>query len=67
LETLPLIAAYDQLAAAFDQLRSQMACCLEVLTLGSEERAQLVQAYRGIEAVIISVDELLAFERSEDR
>jgi hypothetical protein len=67
LETLPLIAAQDQLTAAFNQLRSQMACYLDILTVGSGERARLVQAYRGIEAVIISVDELLAFERSEER
>jgi len=44
-----------------------MACCLEVLTVGADERARLVQAHRGIEAVIISVGKLLAFERSEER
>jgi len=44
-----------------------MTCRLDFSTLSSEERARIVQAYRGIEAVIILVDELLAFERSEER
>jgi purine-binding chemotaxis protein CheW len=64
---LRLIAAYDQLAAAFDQFCSQMACCLDVSTLSPEERVRLAQAHNGIEAVIHSVDELLAFERSKER
>jgi hypothetical protein len=64
LKTLPLIAAYDQLAAALDELRSRIALLFEVSTLSSEDRARIVHAYRTIEAVIKSVDEVLAFERS---
>jgi hypothetical protein len=67
LDTLPLIAAYDQLAAALDQLRSQITCCLDLLPLSSDERVRLAQVCHGLEAVIISVDELLAFKRSEER
>lgn len=64
MKTLPLIAAYDQLAAALDELRSRIALLFEVSTLSSEDRARIVHAYRTIEAVIKSVDEVLAFERS---
>jgi methyl-accepting chemotaxis protein len=46
LETLLLIAPYDQMAAALDQLRSQMALCIEVLTPSSDERARIAKAYR---------------------
>jgi hypothetical protein len=67
LETLLLIAAYDQMAAALDQLRSQLARCLEVLTLSPGERARIAKAYSTIEAAITSIDELLASERSEGR
>jgi hypothetical protein len=67
LETLLLIAAYDQLAAALDQLRSQMARCREVLTLSPEECARMAKVYRDIEVALTSIEELLAFERSEER
>jgi hypothetical protein len=67
LETLPLIAAYDQLTAALDQLRAQIACCLEVLTLSREQRGRVAKVHRDIEATVTSIDELLAFERSEER
>jgi hypothetical protein len=50
-----------------DQLRSQMARCSEVLTLNPEERARIVKVYRDIEAALSSIDELLAFQRSEER
>jgi hypothetical protein len=55
------------MAAALDQLLSQMALCFEILTPSSEERARLAKAYRDIEAAVISIDDLLAFERSEER
>ena len=67
MESLLLIAAYDQMAAALDQLLSQMALCFEILTPSSEERARLAKAYRDIEVAVISIDDLLAFERSEER
>jgi hypothetical protein len=66
LETLLLIVAYDQMAAALDHLRSQTARCSEVLTLSPEERARIAKVYRDIEAALTSVEELLAFERSEE-
>jgi hypothetical protein len=67
LETLLLIAAYDQLAAAVDQLRSQMTCCFEVSTLSPEQRRRMAKAFRDIDATVTAIDELLAFARSEER
>jgi hypothetical protein len=67
LETLLLIAAYDQFAAAVDQLRLRMTCCLEASTLSRAQRGRMAKAFRDIEATVTSIDELLAFERSEER
>jgi hypothetical protein len=67
LETLLLIAAYDQLAAALDQLSSQLTCLLEVVTLSREERARIAKAYDDIETAVTSIEELLAFERTRER
>jgi hypothetical protein len=67
LETLLLIAAYDQMAAAFDQLRSQMVQIVGVLSLSPEQHVRIAKAFGGIEAAVTSIDELLAFERSEER
>jgi hypothetical protein len=67
LENLLIIAAYDQMAAAFDQLRSQMVQIVGVLILSPEQHARIAEAFREIEASINSIDALLAFERSEER
>ena len=61
-----LIAAYDQLAATLDELRSQIALLFEVSTLRSEDRARILQAYQGIEEVINSVNALLASQQRSD-
>lgn len=67
MEALLLIAAYDQMAAALDELLSQMAPGSEILTPTSAQRARIAKVYRDIEAALTSVQELLAFERSEER
>lgn len=63
METLLLIAAYDQLSAELDELRSQMAHVVEVLIVSPGQHARIVKDYRVIEATINSINELLAFKR----
>jgi len=48
LRILRLIAAYDQLAATLNELRSQIASCHELLTPSSEQSARMARAYRTI-------------------
>ncbi len=50
--TLPIIAAYDQLAAALDALRPQMPRLLEVLALNPEQRVRISKAYGDIERAV---------------
>lgn len=67
MESLPLIAASDQLMALLDVLRSQITCILEVLVLSPEQRARIAKSSGDIEATVTSIEDLLAFERSAER
>jgi hypothetical protein len=61
-KALSFIGAYDQLTAALDQLRSQIAFA-EVVALSTEERAQCVKVrciIEDIEKSLDSCNELIA-------
>jgi hypothetical protein len=66
LNTMPIIAAYDHLAASLQMLRIQQAWCCEHLPLNETQRRRITQAHHGIEAVIGLVDDLLALAHSEE-
>ncbi len=62
MKTLSFIGAYDQLTAALDQLRSQIAFA-EVVALSTEERAQCANVrciIEDIEKSLNSSSELIA-------
>ncbi len=62
MKTLSFIGAYDQLTAALDQLRSQIAH-VEVFAVSTEERAQCVKVrciIEDIEKALDSSSELIA-------
>jgi hypothetical protein len=56
--TLLLTAAYDQLAAAFDQLRMQIALCDETV-VSSDQRAQLTKAWSAMETGLDTIQAML--------